>query len=71
MNIETTYWTNIYFIDLAVRLYTITGMVILDLTIPGGMDCKETLAELLKIDPDIIAIASSGYSNDPVMTLCH
>jgi len=43
--------------------------VILDLTIPGGMGGKETLTELLKIDPDIIAIASSGYSNDPVMTL--
>jgi PAS domain S-box-containing protein len=42
--------------------------VILDLTLPGGMGGKETLAELLKINPAIIAIAASGYSNDPIMT---
>jgi signal transduction histidine kinase/CheY-like chemotaxis protein len=41
--------------------------VILDLTVPGGMGGKEALAELLKIDAGIRAIASSGYSNDPVM----
>jgi PAS domain S-box-containing protein len=40
---------------------------ILDLTIPGGIGGKDTLVALLKIDPNIIAIASSGYSNDPVM----
>lgn len=41
--------------------------VIMDLTIPGGMGGKETIEELLKIDSKIVAIASSGYSNDPVM----
>lgn len=41
--------------------------VIIDLTIPGGMGGKETIQELLKIDPDVRAIVSSGYSNDPVM----
>jgi len=41
--------------------------VIFDLTVPGGMGGKEALAELLKIDPGIRAIASSGYSNDPIM----
>ena len=41
--------------------------VIMDLTIPGGMGGKDAMAELLKIDPDIKAIVSSGYSNDPVM----
>ncbi len=41
--------------------------VILDLTVPGGMGGKETMEELLKIDPNLIAIVSSGYSNDPVM----
>ncbi len=40
---------------------------ILDLTIKGGMGGKETIRELLKIDPRIRAIVSSGYSNDPVM----
>ncbi len=41
--------------------------VILDLTIPGGMGGKETMEQLSKIDPDVKAIVSSGYSNDPVM----
>ena len=33
----------------------------------GGMGGKDALQELLKYDPSIRAIASSGYSNDPVM----
>jgi PAS domain S-box-containing protein len=41
--------------------------VILDLTIPGGMGGKETIKQLLEIDPDVKAIVSSGYSNDPVV----
>ncbi|MCD6460333.1 response regulator, partial [bacterium] len=41
--------------------------VIIDLTIPGGMCGKETIKELLQIDPDVKAIAASGYSNDPVL----
>jgi PAS domain S-box-containing protein len=41
--------------------------VILDLTVPGGRGGKETLAQLLKIDPGVKAIVSSGYSEDPVM----
>ena len=42
-------------------------VVILDLTIPGGMGGKDAVKELLEIDPDVTAIVSSGYSNDPVM----
>jgi PAS domain S-box-containing protein len=42
--------------------------VILDLTIPGGMGGKEVVQELLKINPSAMAIAASGYSDDPVMT---
>ncbi len=42
-------------------------LVILDLTIPGGMGGKETVKELQKIQKDVKAIVSSGYSNDPVM----
>ncbi len=38
-----------------------------DLTIPGGLGGKETLEHILKIDPSFCAIASSGYSEDPVM----
>ncbi|MGD9331402.1 MAG: PAS domain S-box protein, partial [Desulfobacterales bacterium] len=41
--------------------------VILDLTIPGGMGGKEALGHLLTLDPNVRAIVSSGYSNDPVM----
>jgi PAS domain S-box-containing protein len=42
-------------------------LVILDLTIPGGLGGKQTISELLKIEPDIKAIVSSGYSTDPIM----
>ncbi len=42
-------------------------VVIMDLTIPGGMGGTETLQELLKMDPEVKAVVSSGYSNDPVM----
>ncbi len=45
--------------------------VILDLTVPGGMGGKEAIAKLLKIDPQVKAIASSGYSDDPVMAEFH
>ena len=41
--------------------------VILDLTIPGGMGGKEAIKELLKIDLQVKAIVSSGYSDDPIM----
>ena len=40
----------------------------MDLTIPGGMGGKETIEKLLKIDSRAIAIVSSGYSNDPIMS---
>ena len=42
--------------------------MILDLTIRGGMGGKEVIERLLKIDPDVKAIVSSGYSNDPVLS---
>jgi len=41
--------------------------VIMDLTIQGGLGGKEAIQELLKIDPDVIGIVSSGYSTDSVM----
>jgi CheY-like chemotaxis protein len=43
-------------------------IVIMDLTIPAGMGGKETVVELLKIDPAVKAIVSSGYSTDPVIS---
>lgn len=42
--------------------------VILDLTVVEGMGGKECIRELKKIDPDVRAIVSSGYSNDPIMS---
>ncbi len=41
--------------------------LILDLTIPGGVGGKEALRRLVQYDSNAKAIASSGYSNDPVM----
>ena len=41
--------------------------VILDLTVPGGMGGKECVKKLLEIDPEVKAIVSSGYSEDPVL----
>jgi PAS domain S-box-containing protein len=43
-------------------------VIIMDLTIAGGMGGKEAIKKLLEIDPDVRAIVSSGYSNDPVMS---
>jgi PAS domain S-box-containing protein len=62
----------------AVRAYRVAkegptpfSFVILDLTIPGGMGGRESAAEILAFDPGARLIASSGYSNDPVIaTFC-
>jgi len=43
-------------------------IVILDLTIRGGMGGKETLHELLALDPRITAVVSSGYSDDDAVS---
>lgn len=43
------------------------ALALLDLTIPGGMGGKEAIALIRPQCPDLIAIASSGYSEDPVM----
>lgn len=45
-------------------------IVIMDLTIPGGMGGKDALQEILAFDPDAKVIVSSGYSNDPIMANC-
>lgn len=42
--------------------------VIFDLTIPGGAGGKQAIAEIIKLDPQVKAIASSGYCNDAIMT---
>lgn len=42
-------------------------VVIMDLTIPGGMGGKELIRHLLMFDAQVKAIVSSGYSNDPIL----
>jgi PAS domain S-box-containing protein len=41
--------------------------VIVDLTVPGGMGGSEVIKILREFAPNMKAIVSSGYSNDPVM----
>jgi PAS domain S-box-containing protein len=41
--------------------------VIMDLTIPGGMGGKDAIIQLKAIDPEVKAIVSSGYANDPIL----
>jgi PAS domain S-box-containing protein len=43
------------------------NVVIMDLTIPGGMGGRETIKKLLEYDQKAKAVVSSGYSNDPIM----
>jgi two-component system cell cycle sensor histidine kinase/response regulator CckA len=43
-------------------------VVILDITIPGGMGGKEAVKKLLDIDHDARVIVSSGYATDPIMS---
>ena len=47
------------------------ALVIMDLTIPGGMGGEEATKEILAIDPDAKVIATSGYSTDPIMAQFH
>jgi two-component system, cell cycle sensor histidine kinase and response regulator CckA len=42
-------------------------VVIMDLTVPGGMGGRETAEKILALDPGARLIVSSGYSNDPIM----
>jgi two-component system cell cycle sensor histidine kinase/response regulator CckA len=42
-------------------------LVILDLSIPNGMGGVRTIEKLRALDPEVFAIVSSGYSDDPVM----
>jgi two-component system cell cycle sensor histidine kinase/response regulator CckA len=42
-------------------------VVILDLTVRGGMGGEEAMLKLREIDPQVKAIVSSGYTRDPVM----
>ncbi|TAN43722.1 MAG: response regulator [Nitrospirae bacterium] len=58
----------------AVKIYgkmqlsaTPIDLVIMDLTIPGGMGGDKAIANILEINPEAKVIVSSGYSNSPIM----
>ena len=42
-------------------------VVIMDLTVPGGIGGKDAIKAFLAMDPQAKAIVSSGYADDPVM----
>jgi PAS domain S-box-containing protein len=42
-------------------------LVVMDLTVPGGMGGREAMEKLLALDPQVRAVVSSGYSRDPVL----
>lgn len=42
-------------------------LLILDLTIPGGIGGHEVLREILVFDPKAMAVVSSGYAEGPIM----
>ncbi|MBN2232322.1 MAG: PAS domain S-box protein [Deltaproteobacteria bacterium] len=46
-------------------------VVILDLTIPGGMGGDEVIRELVALNPDVRAVVSSGYSDTPIFAEPH
>ncbi len=43
-------------------------LVMLDLTVPGGMGGRETIQKLRDVNPRVKAIVASGYSDDPVIS---
>jgi two-component system cell cycle sensor histidine kinase/response regulator CckA len=63
--------------DEAISLYcaakeagTPFSVVIMDLTIPGGMGGVEAARRIRNYDSTALLIVSSGYSEDPVMANC-
>lgn len=46
------------------------ALVVLDLTMPGGMSGFETMSALREIDPEIRVIACSGFFQDDALDLC-
>jgi PAS domain S-box-containing protein len=43
------------------------ALVLMDLTIPGGMGGEEAVKELLAIDPEAKVVVTSGYADDPIV----
>lgn len=43
-------------------------LVILDLTVPGGMGGKETVPHLRPLNPDLAIVVTSGYADNGVLS---
>ena len=43
-------------------------VVLLDITVPGAMGGKEAIQHLKNLDPQVKAVVTSGYSDDPIMS---
>ncbi len=52
----------------AARIGQPYDLVLMDLTVPGGMGGREAAERLLEQDPAARIIVSSGYSSDPVLS---
>jgi len=55
-------------IDIYTKAEQPIDLVIMDLTIPGGLGGKEAVQEILKFDQNAKVIVSSGYSIDQIMS---
>jgi PAS domain S-box-containing protein len=44
------------------------SVIILDLNVTGGKGAKETIQELLQINPQVKAVLTTGYTDDPVIS---
>ncbi len=45
-------------------------IVLMDLTIPGGMGGRKAVQKILELDPQARVVVASGYSTDPIMAHC-
>lgn len=52
----------------AINLKEPFDVLIMDLTVPGGLGGQEAIAYLRDLDPNVKAIVSSGYANDPIIS---
>ena len=43
-------------------------LVLLDLTVRGGMGGEEAMEKILQLDSKAVGIVSSGYSESPIMS---
>ncbi|MDA8099342.1 MAG: PAS domain S-box protein [Nitrospiraceae bacterium] len=52
----------------AIRAGTPFDVVILDVTVKGGMGGEETITRLREFDPSVVAVVTSGYSDNAVVS---